>query len=276
MQCIMFTKYLKDLAPGELAASLKSIGMDGADLCVRPGYQAEPETAEETLPEVVRVLAEEGLSVPLVTGPADLTDPAMEDAERLFAACGSAGVGLIKIGYWLFDREQDYQPQVDACRKRLEGFARLAAEHSVKAVVHTHSGPYMGLNASASLRLVEGFDPERVGVFLDAGHLSICGEPMEMAISIVRDYVCCFAFKDFVRLPGERDGREVYYPRPRALGWGAVDWEGVLKAIVEAGLQDVTASLHSEYDGMPQESVLNIAAADVRLVRDLLEKAASG
>ena len=44
----------------------------------------------------------------------------------------------------------------------------------------------MGLNSSAVMNLVEGFDPQHVGVFADPGHLSIVGEPIDMALDIVK------------------------------------------------------------------------------------------
>ena len=46
----------------------------------------------------------------------------------------------------------------------------------------------MGLNSSSVMNLVKGFDPKHVGVFSDPGHLSICGEPIEMALNI-RHYI---------------------------------------------------------------------------------------
>ncbi len=228
----------------------------------------------------MKAFEDEGMSVPLVTAPGDFTDPADARAAPLFAACGEAGVGLIKLGYWPFRRGDDYWELGKACRGRLEGFAELAREHGVKVVVHTHSGAYMGLNASAALHLVDGFDPEEVGVFLDAGHLAMCGEPMPMALGIAGKYVSCLAFKDLVRLPerlpGQNEGREVYRIRPRKLGWGVVDWhevvQGVLDNLDEAKLRGLPISLHSEYGGIPADSVVDIARADRRFIKGLFSE----
>ena len=65
MQFIMFTKHLQGLDLPEIVAALQSVGVEGADLCVRPGYPVHPENAERALPDAARRFAEEGLSIPL-------------------------------------------------------------------------------------------------------------------------------------------------------------------------------------------------------------------
>ena len=272
MQLVMFTKHLEGLDLPGIIRGLKEAGLDGADLCVRPGYPVNPDNVKDELPRAVKAFADEGLSIPLVTTPGDFRTPDDPRAEPLYAACGECGVKLIKLGYWLFDKGDDYWKRVDEHRKHLEGFAALSRKYGVKTVVHTHSGSYMALNASAAHHLVDGFDPQEIGVYLDTGHLAICGEPMPMAISIVRKYVACFAFKDLWKLPGPWGGRYIYRPETRKLGWGSVDWEEVAEAIISAGLDDLTISLHSEYGGLPPEAVLGITRADVWFVRDLFER----
>lgn len=272
MQFIMFTKHLEGFDLPQIVAGIKSVGLDGADLCVRPGYPITPENSDQMLKKAVQMFADEGLSVPLVTTPGNFTDPKAADAERLYAACGEAGVRLLKLGYWVMKPDEDYWKKADGVLKALKGFAKLSRKYGVKSLVHTHSGPYMGLNVSAGLQLVGEFEPEEVGLFLDAGHLTMCGEPMFMAISMGGKYVSCFAFKDLVRLPGSWGGREVYYPHTRRLGWGAVDWDEVVKSIIDAGLQDLPISLHSEYGGIPAESVLDIARVDLRFIKQKFQE----
>ena len=65
----------------------------------------------------------------------------------------------------------------------------------------------MGLNSSAVMHVVQGFDPAHVGVFADVGHLSICGEPIDMALNIVREYLSVMSFKDLARVQRIRTAR---------------------------------------------------------------------
>ena len=100
MKFIMFTKHLEGLGVPGIIKALKSVGVEGADLCVRPGYPVNPENAATALPAAAKQFAEEGLSIPLVTTPGDFIRPDVDYAERLYAACGAAGVKHIKLGYW--------------------------------------------------------------------------------------------------------------------------------------------------------------------------------
>ena len=112
MKFIMFTKHLEGLEIPEIMKSLKSAGVEGADLCVRPGYPVNPENVDKALPEAARRFTGEGLCIPLVTTPGDFVTPSVDYADRLYAACGKAGVGHIKLGYWHWSPDNDYWEEV--------------------------------------------------------------------------------------------------------------------------------------------------------------------
>ena len=71
MKFIMFTKHLEGLSVPEISVALNSVGVTGADLCVREGYPVNPSNITKALPEAVKIMKEEGLSIPLVTSPGD-------------------------------------------------------------------------------------------------------------------------------------------------------------------------------------------------------------
>ena len=143
MKFIMFTKHLEGRDVPGIIAALKSAGVEGADLCTRPGYPVNPENVATALPEAAKRFADEGLSIPLVTTPGDFTTPDVDYAERLYAACGEAGVQHIKLGYWHWKPEQNYWEEVKVVRGYLEGFQELSSKHGVQTVVHNHSGMSM-------------------------------------------------------------------------------------------------------------------------------------
>lgn len=270
MQYIMFTKHLEGLDLQQIIDGLKSVGVEGADLCVRPGYPVNPENAPTALPEAAKRFADEGLSIPLVTSPGDFTTPDMDYAASLYEACGKAGVKNIKLGYWHWRAGDDYWDMVKTCRGYLEGFAKLSEQTGVKTVVHNHSGQSMGLNSSSVMHLVEGFDRAHVGVFADTGHLSVCGEPIEMALDIVKNYVSVIALKDLYRARVARNGKQTWQVSVARMGQGFVDWEAALKGIDAIGFNG-PVSFHSEYGGEPPESVLDLARVDVRFVERMKE-----
>ena len=268
MHFIMFTKHLEGKDIGGLIAALQSVGVEGADLCVRPNYPVTPENAATELPKAARAFAQAGLNIPLVTTPTRYTDPKERTVEPLFAACAEAGVRFVKLGYWMMG-EAGYWATVDKVRKDLEGFAAIARKTGLAAVVHTHSGETMGLNACSVMNLVKGFDPKCVGVFLDSGHLTITGEPIPIALSAVGEYLKVFAFKDVVRERVVREGKPSWQMKVVPLGEGYADWPGLLSRL-QAMHFDGPVSIHSEYSGVPVDTVIDLTRIDVRYIRALL------
>lgn len=262
---IMFTKHLEGWDLTQIIDGLKRAGVQGADLCVRPGYPVTPENAKTELPAAARRFADEGLSIPLITTPGDFTDPSMDYAESLFEACAEAGVKLVKLGYWYMDTD-GYWPTLDRCRQKLEGFAKLAEKTGVKPIVHNHSGATMGLNSCAVMHIMEGFDPKLVGVFTDVGHLSIVGEPYPMAFSIVKDYMAAIAFKDLVR-KRNADGSWAIDVWPMGMGFG--NFPQVMQLLKDMNFQG-PISFHCEYSRLPAESVVLQCAIDTRFISDIV------
>lgn len=268
MNLIMFTKHLEGLDLPALIDALQAAGVNGADLCVREGYPVAPSNAETALPAAAKAFADAGLSIPLVTGPTSLTQPDVDYAEPLYAACGEAGVKHIKLGYWRWHPGMDYWAEIDKARGYLDGFQALSAKYGVKSVVHTHSGTYLGVNASAATTLVQGFDPQHVGLFLDPGHLSIDGEPVDMALNIAAPYLSVMAFKDFVLERITKNGRTTMNKAVRKLGWGMVDWEMTLSTLQSLKFAG-PISMHSEYNDVPPETVVDLTRTDTRFIREL-------
>ena len=215
------------------------------------------------------MFAGEGLSIPLVTAPGDFNQPDIEYAERFYAACSDANVDFVKLGYWHWTPRKSYWEHLDEVRGHLEGFEKLSRETGVKTVVHNHSGTSMALHSCAAMNVVKGFDSACIGVFADPGHLSLCGEPIDMALDIVRDYLSVVAFKDLLRQrPGgnPRDGdTKVSVMR---MGQGFVNWPIVIKTLKSIDF-DGPISFHSEYSGEPPESVVDLCRLDVRFIKSL-------
>jgi sugar phosphate isomerase/epimerase len=275
MKPIMFTKHLKGLEIPELIDALAFVGVEGADLCVRPGYPVHPENVGQALPQAAARFAAADLSIPLVTTPGDFVRPDIDYAERLYAACAEAGVENIKLGYWHWSPECDYWQEVERIRGYLDGFAELSEKHGVRTCIHNHSGFCFGLNASSAMHLVADHDPRYVGVFADPGHLSIVGEPIELALDIVRGYLAVVAFKDLVRQRFVQDGRVIWKTRVVRLGQGFADYAAVLRGLERIGF-DGPVSFHSEYSGEPVLSVIDLARVDVRYIRGLMQELESG
>ncbi len=269
MKKIMFTKHLEGLDLKGIIEGLKSATVEGADLCVRHGYPVNPDNISTALPEAAKAFADAGLVIPLVTAPGDFTRPDIDYAEEYYAACGEAGVGHIKLGYWHWTPDKHYWDYLDEVRGFVEGFQKLSEKTGVKTVVHNHSGKSMGLHSCAAMNIVKGFDPAHVGIFADPGHLSLCGEPIEMALDIVRDYLCVLAFKDL--MPQRPLGRAEQGPPKTGvmrLGTGLGDWPALIKTLKKMDFQG-PVSFHSEYSGEVVKTVIDLCRIDVRFIENL-------
>ena len=271
MKFVMFTKMLKDLDTGGLADTIQDMGFDGFDLAVRPGYPVNPGNVRTALPAAAKEWATRGLTVGLVTTNFDFLDPTKPEVEPLLAACAEIGCREIKLGYWVY-RGEAYWEKVDEIRKALAGFEKLCAKHDVRVSVHTHSDEYYGSNCAGLMHLVKGFDPRYIGAYIDPGHLSVDGEWLPMAFSMVKEHLSLIAVKSYGWFRSEEDGDVKWTKRIVPLREGLVDWRLVLELAKAAGYGGVY-TLHSEYEGMPTEEILRLTRDDLAYLKALVAKA---
>ncbi|HUU96976.1 MAG TPA: TIM barrel protein, partial [Phycisphaerae bacterium] len=184
MKIIVFSKAFREKTVDELIRLAQSYGLEGFDLCVRPGYPVSPDNAASALPDAVKRLNAAGLAVPMVTGNFDLLEPNHPTAKPILAAMDAAGVRLLKLGYFGFDpRKQDYWQEVDRIRRLLDGWQKLSREHNVKVCSHTHSRRCMGLNCGLLMHLLSGFDPQCIGAYIDPAHMVVEGEEFPVGVA---------------------------------------------------------------------------------------------
>lgn len=282
MRLALNSKFFADLDVEALGEKIAALGYDGIDLCVRPGHLITPDNVAARLPEAVEKWRQMGLDCPSVAAPVDFNDAQTPAAERLYAACATAGVGHIKIGYWYYAEGDDFWALMDQARRGLEGFAALSRRYGVKTCCHTHSGPCLGSNAAGLMHLIGGFAPQEVGAYIDFGHLALDGEDAAMAIALVRRHLALVGVKDGHQRP-QPDKTPPYGPAFARLGAGSVDWRRVLGLLRKAGY-DGALLVHTEYDfdesiirqvgfaGRVPEGLEAQARGDAAYLRRLLEE----
>jgi sugar phosphate isomerase/epimerase len=263
MRYVYFTKSLQAFDIPKTVAFLKEIGVDGADLTVRPGYPIHPDNALAELPRAVKALHDEGLVIGLVTSPVTMTDPASAAAKTLFEACGKAGIPALKIGY--FSYRGRFDTELAEARRRMAGFARLAARTKVRACYHTHSGNMLGANGAAMRLLLHDLDPHHVGAFMDTGHLAVGGGPMPLELDMVRSWLSLLAIKD---MAWERT-KHGWQSRVVPAGQGIVRWDEVARGLKECRFNG-TVSLHGEYETKDLEERKRLAKEELALLKSRL------
>lgn len=240
MRFVYFTKSINQLSIPQIIEFLKSTGLDGADLAIRPNHPINPDNAQAELPKAMAAFKDAGLIVGFASASTNLNDPESAVAKRLFNACGHAGIPAVKLGYFTYTRNFD-ESLADA-RKKLTGFARLAEKTGVRACYHTHSGEFLGANGSALRLLLQDFDPHHIGANLDTGHLAVGGGPFPLEVDMVRRWFSLLSIKDMVwEKKGDRWNYDV-----SPVGSGIVRWDQVAHGLKTVGF-DGTVSLHGEY-----------------------------
>jgi sugar phosphate isomerase/epimerase len=265
MRFIYFTKMLKGMSLPETARFLREAGVSGADWAVRPGFPVAPTDGYAKFEDAVKVFRDQGLSVPLVSAPTDMTDARSHAAVNLFENCGKVGVQFVKIGYFSY-KDGPYIRALNEARRRLAAFVELARKTNVRALYHTHSGANLGSNGESMRALLEEFDPHFLGAFVDTGHQAIGGAPFSLAADAVADWFAAVAIKD-VRWEKAGGGwKRMVLPA----GEGVVDWKDVGKALKKRQFNGVV-SLHGEYETANNEDRLAKAKAELAFLRERLE-----
>lgn len=263
MRYVHFTKHLQELDVPGLITFCKEVGLDGVDLTVRPGFPVTPDNARTALPAAAKAFRDAGLVIGLATAPTNLTDPESRAAVAIFEACARAQVPAVKIGYFAY--KGPFDNDLAEARRRLAGFAQLAARTGVRACYHTHSGNHLGNNGAGLRLLLADSDPHHVGVFLDTGHVALNGGPFQMELDLVRSWLTLLAIKDIAWERTPKGWRSRVVP----VGQGIVRWDEVGKA-VRACRFNGTVSLHGEYDAPSLAERRQLARQELAWLREHL------
>jgi sugar phosphate isomerase/epimerase len=274
VQVIVFSKTLKDKSPDELTALAADFGFEGYDLCVRPGYPVNPDNVAHALPEVVRTMRRAGLAIPMITGNFDLLSPADPTAEPIHAAMDKANVRLIKLGYFAFDPiKQNYWVEVDRVRRLFEGWQALGQRYRVRVCYHTHSVRCMGLNCAALAHLIQGFDMQHIGAYIDPAHMVIEGEEFTTGAAMVRSNLSIVGLKDVNIVRKAKNNHGACAAEFVPAGEGMVDWTAVFDELVRIGYPG-PLSVHCEFQ-VPPEAFLETMRREVQFFKAQLAAAQS-
>ncbi len=270
-QWLMFSKHLQELDFAALGEVVAKMGFDGVDLTVREGGHIEPAVAPQKLPEAVRTLQQAGLTVPMIT--TNFTDANQPHANTVFAVAADCGVRFVKLGYWRYRSFGSLRPLVDTARQQLAGIAELAERYNLCAVVHAHSGDFLTASPFVLAQLIDGFDPNLIAAYVDAGHFFVEGglrgwqQGLELLVGKIRVVAC----KDF----GWFSEKGQWQARVVPIGEGIVRWREFFACLSQMGF-DGPLSVHSEYEGWSTEQVIEQTRKDLPLLKRFAAEAQTG
>ncbi|WP_426595281.1 sugar phosphate isomerase/epimerase family protein [Cellulomonas sp. McL0617] len=248
MRYSVFTASTPQWEPAEAARVLAAQGWDGVEWRITdqepadpPGFWAGnratwPLTGlEDLLPEIARVTREAGLELSGLGGYARCDDHA--NVERMLSATAVLGAGQVRVTMPALGTG-DYRALFAVARRDLEWVAERAAAHGVKALVELHHRTITA-SASAAIRLVDGLDPDHVGVIHDLGNLVIEGQEDALAaFQMLGPYLAHVHVKNVAwEATGTDgfDGATTWAERWAPLRSGQADVEAYLDALAEHG-----------------------------------------
>lgn len=246
----MFSKMLQVYDIDKAGDVIKDLGFEGVDLTVRANGHILPENATKELPGALELLRGKGLSVPMLT--TDITSAEQPHAEDVVRTAAENGVKLLKLGYWSYKGFGTVQDGLRQTREDLADVEKLMKRYGVKGCLHVHSGDFMTVNADFVYLLLQGFDKEALGAYIDPGHNTCEGgcSGWKMGMDLVAPWISMMAVKSmgFFQTVNEDTGEAKWGAKRLPLRLGMVSWREVFTYLKQIGF-DGPVSLHSEYEG---------------------------
>lgn len=271
MKLMMFVKHVQSMPIDAAAAAMRELGFAGMDLTVRPSGVVKPLTVREELPRVVRMIADEGLQVPLITTDILRAD---DDAVAIFQTAASLGIKEIKLGYHKYGTFGTFRQTLDQMRRDLDSIEALAKRLQIRANLHIHSGDHMTAQAPVVWDLIRDRDPAAIGAYADPGHMVTEGmrDGWRQGLDLLGDRISLVSIKDVAWEPAPTS--DLGKPRPQVkvvpLRRGIVHWPKVfqcLRALNFAGWM----SIHSEYAGLSAPEVIAQTRDDLAYLRGIID-----
>jgi sugar phosphate isomerase/epimerase len=249
-QFTVFTKPWREMELAALGEMLHGMRFDGIELPVRDGYQVPPERVEE-LPKAAETLRGQGIAIASIAGPID---------ERTIAACGEAGVPVIRICVSI-PKDKGYFDAVADCQRQWDALVPALDAHGVTIGVQNHCGRCIA-NAMQVRHAIARYEPKHVAAVWDLAHTTLDGEIPELALDILWSHLCMVNLKNpMVRNAAWPDDRTAKWERRWTLGrYGLADWLATAKLLKGRGWTG-TVCLSAEYSN--REEVLRLIGDDV-------------
>ncbi|UKA63159.1 sugar phosphate isomerase/epimerase family protein [Arthrobacter sp. FW306-04-A] len=258
MKFSVFTASTPEWSPEEAATKLAAQGWDGIEWRVtdqaeaaEPGFWAGnratwPMTGlEDSIPEIARLTAASGLEFSGLGGYARCDNH--DDVDRVLAATAALGAKQVRVNVLPLGNSNmggqeptglSYPELFQSTREHYEWIAARAAHHGVKALVELHHGTVTA-SASSARRLLDGLDPQHVGVIHDLGNLLIEGwESPLPALQLLGPYLAHVHVKNarWVRTDmKDESGAAVWVNEWAPLSEGQGSVLGYFRALAEVG-----------------------------------------
>lgn len=242
----VFSKHLQFLDYEPMAEAAAEAGFGGVDFTVRPGGHVLPENVERDLPRAVKAVRDAGLETPMMTTAiARVDDP---HAETILKTAADLGIRYYRMDWVDYDENLGIAESLAAYRPHLERLVEMNKALGLHGAYQNHAGTSIGAPVWDLHLLLEGLDPEHIGVQYDIRHATVEGaNSWPLGMQLLHPYIKTTVIKDFAWAQEEGTWRVENVP----IGEGVVEFEKYYRMISDFGISG-PISMHFEY-AMPGE-----------------------
>ncbi len=237
----LFSKHLQWLGFEEMAITAKNIGFDGVDLTVRPKGHVLPERVKEDLPKAIKAMKAAGLAADRMT--TAITNPDDALTIDILETAAKEGIKNYRLGWFDYDPSFSINENISRFRQKLQKLVALNKKLGLTASYQNHAGEMAGGPVWDMALMLEGMDPDLVGVRYDIRHATVeGGTSWPLGLKYLANKINSFDVKDFVwkKIEGK------WQPFNVPIGEGMVDFKRYFQIINELKIPgDFT--LHLEY-----------------------------
>lgn len=193
----VFTKPFNSLSFDELAESISKVGFDGIEAPIRAGGHVQPQEVAERLPELVAALKKRDLKISVMTS--DVNDAADKKSENVLRAAAKEGIRFYRMKYFKYDENRSIKKQLANWKSQMRDLAAMNRELGITAVYQNHAGRnYFGAPIWDMAEVLEGIDPDEVGVAYDIRHAAVeGGNCWPISFRLIQPHVKVVYVKDY-------------------------------------------------------------------------------
>lgn len=189
----IFPKFYKHLGVEQLAELIRRVGLDTTNLVIREGYWVDPKTLAVDVPKFVRAMEAAGIAVTFATAGYS-PDEIVFDPTPLKVLADN-GITQFRMSYFRMENP-DVRVSYVIARHKLQAMLERCAEAKIRAIYQVHHGTLVS-SASAAFGLINGLDPQWIGVELDPGNQAFEGyERWEVSVGLMGEYLRAVGIKD--------------------------------------------------------------------------------
>lgn len=259
------------LSTDELAITLSDIGFDGVDILVRESAWVKPDNLLDTLPTFVKAMHGKGLKTPSVS--IDWQHHEMSDKEDIYRLFADEGVDLVRIWFQNYRGSGTFHTDWKAARENMVILEQLGQRTGIKTLIQNHMGNLVW-SAETAYFMVEGFDPDAVGIHYDPGNM-IYGEGWSDPVKVLD------VLGPYLALVGIKNGGWFHVPQPESgclLKWqpswlpvdqGMIDYAALLH-LLKSHAYSGSFVMHNFYDRCSLSKLIEATRYDVRYIQQTI------